>query len=337
MTNRFQKILVIGDGGWGTALSVLLTQKDRDVHQWSAFPEYASEMQRTRENKKFLPGIKLPRTLKISGLSEDIPRDIDLILSAVPTLYLRASLNKISVAISNKTAPVVSATKGIENNTLLRPSKIIRETLGKNHQVAVLSGPSHAEEVARKLPTTVVLGGTDAKTLDALQDLFTTDTFRVYTNTDMIGVELGGALKNVIAIAAGMSDGIGYGDNSKSALLTRGLVEMARLGVKLGGRRQTFFGLAGLGDLMTTCFSPYSRNRAVGESVGRGKRLEEILSSSEMVPEGVWTVRSVMALAKKHKVEMPITEQLYKVLFEGLRPETGVKMLMGRKSKSECE
>ncbi len=337
MTNRFKKILVIGDGGWGTALAILLAQKGCDVYQWSAFPEYAAEVQRTRENKKFLPDIKLPRALKISGLSEDIPQDINLIVSVVPTLYLRASLNKISVAICSNTAPVVSATKGIENSTLMRPTKIIREALGRNHQIAVLSGPSHAEEVARKLPTTVVIGGPDAKLLGEIQALFSTDTFRVYTNTDMLGVELGGALKNVIAIAAGMSDGIGYGDNSKSALLTRGLVEMSRLGVKLGGRRQTFFGLAGLGDLMTTCFSPYSRNRAVGESVGRGKRLDEILSSSEMVPEGVWTVRSVMALAKKHKVEMPITEQLYKVLFEGLPPKTGVKMLMSRKSKSECD
>ena len=224
MAERFEKILVIGDGGWGTALAVLLAQKGCDVHLWSAFPEYAAEVHRARENKKFLPEIKLPRSLHVSGLPEDIPHDIDLIVSAVPTLYLRASLNKISVAICHNTAPIVSATKGIENSTLARPTKIIRDTLSKNHKIAVISGPSHAEEVARKLPTTVVVGGPDVALLKSLQRLFSTETFRVYTNSDMAGVELAGALKNVIAIAAGMSDGIGYGDNSKSALVTRVLV-----------------------------------------------------------------------------------------------------------------
>ena len=334
MGERFENILVIGDGGWGTALAVLLAEKGCRVYQWSAFPEYAKEVQRTRLNKKFLPGVKLPRKMRISGLVEDIPRDIGLIVSAVPTLYLRSSLNKLAVAL-NGGAPVVSGTKGIENSTLLRASQIIHETLGARRSIAVISGPSHAEEVARHLPTSVALGGKNPGLLRALQRLFSTNHFRVYTNSDITGVELGGALKNVIAIAGGMSDGLGYGDNSKSALLTRGLVEIARLGVKMGGRRQTFFGLAGLGDLMTTCFSRHSRNRAVGESIGRGKRLDKILSNSEMVPEGVWTVRSVVDLARKYRVEMPITEQVYKVLFEGLKPEEGVRRLMTRKFKSE--
>jgi len=334
MGGHYENILVIGDGGWGTALALLLAGKGCRVLQWSAFPEYGKEVQRSRVNSKFLPGVKLPGNIRVSGLVEDIPRDIDLIVSAVPTLYLRSCLNKIAVALSGR-APVVSGTKGIENNTLMRPSKIIHEILGRHRRIAVISGPSHAEEVARNLPTSVAIGGRNAELVKALQGLFSTAHFRVYTNSDIAGVELGGALKNVVAIAAGMSDGLGYGDNSKSALITRGLIEMARLGVKMGGRRQAFFGLAGLGDLMTTCFSQYSRNRAVGESIGGGKRLEEFLSETEMVPEGVWTVRSVVDLSRKYGVEMPITEQVFKVLFEGKKPEDGVMELMRRKFKSE--
>ncbi len=336
MSARYENILVIGDGGWGTALALVLAGNGCKIHQWSAFPEYAREVQRTRTNKKFLPGVKLPRSITVSGLAEDIPDRIDLIVSVVPTLYLRSSLNKIAVAINGE-APVVSGTKGIENSTLLRPTAIIREALGGHREIAVLSGPSHAEEVARKLPTTVAVGGKNERFLKDLQSLFAADYFRVYTNNDMAGVELGGALKNVIAIAAGMSDGLGYGDNSKSALIARGLVEMARLGLKMGGRRRTFFGLTGLGDLMTTCFSSFSRNRAVGEKIGTGKKLDEVLSDSEMVPEGIWTVRSVMDLAKKFKVEMPITEQVHRVLFDGMKPEDGVMELMRRKFKSEFE
>ena len=329
---KFQNILIIGDGGWGTALSIMLHRQGRKVTLWSAFPEYAAEMSRTRENRKFLPGVKLPEAIRLTGDVSDAGGDMDLVLSVVPTVYLRKCISGLRGSVPR--VPVVSCTKGIENGTLLRPSEILREILAPP-KLAVISGPCHAEEAARGLPASYVAASEDAKFADEVQELLNSERFRVYTNRDVVGVELGGALKNIMAIAAGMCDGLRFGDSAKAALVSRGLVEMTRLGVALGGRRETFAGLAGLGDLLVTCYSGYSRNRSVGEKVAGGRSLQEVLSETEMSPEGVWTVRSAIALAKKKNIEMPITEQVHAVLFEGRAPLDAVKELMLRPMKSE--
>jgi glycerol-3-phosphate dehydrogenase (NAD(P)+) len=325
------KILVIGDGGWGTALSIMLNAKGCNVTLWSAFPDYAAEMTRTRENRKFLPGVKLPDAIKITGDIDDAS-DVELIFSVVPTVYLRATLNRLKDRLPK--APIVSGTKGIENDTLLRPSEIISEIIAPP-RLAAISGPCHAEEAARGLPASYVAASEDMNFAAAVQQLLNSERFRVYTNPDLVGVELGGALKNVIAISAGMCDGLGFGDSAKAALVTRGLVEMTRLGIAMGGKHETFAGLAGLGDLLVTCYSKYSRNRSVGEKVARGRTLNDVLAETEMAPEGVWTVKSALALAKKMKIEMPITEQVHAVLFDGRAPLDGVKELMLRPTKSE--
>jgi len=328
----FKSILVIGDGGWGTALSILLRRRGCGVTLWSAFPKYAAEVQRTRENRKYLPGVTLPEGIAVTGDAADAGA-ADLIFSVVPTVYLRGTLERVKDALPRPVG-VVSCTKGIENETLLRPSQIIEEII-RPARLAVISGPCHAEEAARGLPASYVAASDDETFAREIQNLLTGERFRVYTNPDYTGVELGGALKNVMAIAAGMCDGLKFGDSAKAALVSRGLVEMARLGAAMGGRRETFSGLAGLGDLLVTCYSGYSRNRAVGEEVARGKTLAEILEATQMTPEGVWTVKSAVALAKKHDVEMPITEQVHAVLFENKDPMDGVKALMLRPTRPE--
>ena len=328
------KLLVIGHGAWSTTLAVLLAERGNDVSLWTLFAEQAETIARTRENARFLPGIAIPESIDVlSPTSGDID-PVDLAVVAVPTQYLRTWLTTLKPQLPPLPA-VVSGGKGIENDTLARPTEIIREVL-ETGGIAVLSGPSHAEEVSRGLPTTVVAASDDAGLSKRIQKSFSTERFRVYTSTDVTGVELAGALKNVIALSAGICDGLGFGDNSKSALMTRGLVEMARLGEAMGARRDTFAGLAGMGDLITTCTSPFGRNLAVGRALGAGETLEAIVERMKpVIAEGVASTRSVRALAVRHHVEMPITEQVHHILFEGKSPKQGVIDLMQRDLRPE--
>jgi glycerol-3-phosphate dehydrogenase (NAD(P)+) len=336
-------IAVIGDGGWGTALALLLDRNGHRVRIWGAFPDYVAEVRRRRENFKFLKGVQLPDSLELTAEPEEAIRGAALLVSAVPTRFLRGVLERFASVVGPK-LPVVSVTKGIEEATLWRPSQIIHAALDRHRnggmrgrRIAVLSGPSHAEEVARRLPTTVVTASRDPALAKRIQRLFMSDRFRVYTHDDPAGVELGGALKNVIALAAGICDGLGFGDNAKAALLTRGIVEIARLGAALGARRATFHGLSGMGDLITTCISPHGRNRYVGMEIGRGRSLEEVLAGMVMVAEGVFTTRAARMLARRHGVEMPITEEVFRVLFRGKSPARAVRDLMVRGRKAESE
>jgi glycerol-3-phosphate dehydrogenase (NAD(P)+) len=326
-------IAVIGDGGWGTTLALLLAGKGNRVRLWGAFPDYVEEMRQRRENVRFLPGVPLPVAIE---LTSELPTAVEgaaLLLLAIPSQFMRGVLRRLARSYTRGT-PIVSVAKGIENRTLLRPTQIVADVLGRVPVVA-LSGPSHAEEVARGLPATVTAASRSAALARRAQQLFMTDRFRVYTTTDVVGVELGGAVKNVVAIAAGICDGLGLGDNAKAALLTRGLAEMTRLGVALGARRDTFAGLAGIGDLITTCTSPYGRNRSVGIQIAQGKSLKDILAGMQMVAEGVRTTLSVRALARRHRVEMPIAAQVYQVLFRGKDPKTAVRDLMVRAARDE--
>ena len=325
-----KKIAILGDGGWGTTLAILLKNNGNHVTLWSPFDEYAGFLSRHRENKKFLPGIRIPKEIDIVS-SPDAVKKRDFYIIAVPCKYLRKTLTQFAGRING---PVVSVIKGIETTSLKRPSEMIRDVM-KGAKLAVLSGPTIAFEVARGLPTTCVVSSKDSAYAKELQEIFSNAQFRVYTSKDVTGVELGGALKNIIAIAAGISDGIGLGVNTKAAILTRGLVEISRLGVKMGAKKETFNGLSGVGDLATTCMSPYSRNRSLGEDIGKGKKLKEILDNTKMVIEGITTAKSAYALAKKYKVDMPITEQIYKVLYENKDPKIAVRDLMTRTPKSE--
>ena len=327
------RVTVIGDGAWGTTLASHLSGKGFQTTLWSAFPEYAAVMRRSRANTKFLPGIHIPEAVNIVSKDSGRLGEADLLVSAVPAQFLRAALTAVKSQLAN-VPDVVSVTKGIENETLMPPTQIIRQVL-RAQRVAVLSGPSHAEEVARGLPSTVVAASENQGLETEVQNIFNSERFRIYTSTDPLGVELAGALKNVIAIAAGICEGLGFGDNSKAALVTRGMVEIARLGQRMGARWDTFAGLAGIGDLITTCFSPYGRNRAVGLAIGKGKTLTEVLAGMEQVAEGVATTRSAVALGRKYGVEMPITSQLHAVLFQGVSPLAAVTALMTRQLRSE--
>ncbi len=318
----------------GTACAIVLAEKpEQRVSLWARNADHASEMVKTRENKRLLPGITIPDSVEVTSDIGAAVADSDLLVMAVPTAFLRNCLSEISVHLTDD-RPVVSVIKGIENETFQRPSEIIGEVLG-SRAVVSLSGPSHAEEITRRLPASVVAASGDLALARRVQQTFTTDRFRVYTNVDIIGVELAAALKNVIAIAAGICDGLGYGDNAKSALMTRGLVEMTRFGTSLGAEAQTFTGLAGMGDLITTCASPYSRNRKVGERLGAGETLEEILESMDAVAEGVWTTRSVHELAEQRGIEMPITAEVFSVLFEDKRAAEATNSLMMRPPRDE--
>ena len=327
------KAIVIGDGAWGTTLAMLLAAKGHDVSLWSAFPEYAEELARTRENRKFLPGVAIPESIRILSRASGPASPFDFAIAGVPTQYARTTLAAAREQIGQVPA-ALSVAKGIENETLLRPSEIVQAVL-EPERLAVMSGPSHAEEVSRGLPTTVVAASLERDFSRQIQRVFSTDRFRVYTSEDLLGVELAGALKNVIALAAGICEGLGFGDNSKAALITRGLVEIARLGEVMGARRSTFSGLAGTGDLITTCFSPFGRNLAVGQAIGRGQKLNDIIARMEPVAEGVATTRSARALAKRHHVEMPITEEVYQVLFNDKSPRQAVSDLMQRGLRPE--
>lgn len=283
-----------------------------------------------------MPGVRIPDEVEITSELEQVVENAEIIVIAVPSHVVR-SLTERMRSFSLQDKLVVSVAKGLENETLKRLSEVILENLPQlnSAQIVILSGPSHAEEVSRGVPTTVVAASESLESAKKIQRIFTTSTFRVYTNIDVIGVELGGSLKNIIAIAAGISDGVGYGDNTKAALMTRGLVEITRLGVAMGANPMTFAGLSGMGDLIVTCMSRYSRNRYVGEQIGRGRKLSEVLSEMVMVAEGVRTTKSAMALAEKYHVEMPITQQVYEVLFGNKDPQVAMSELMSRDLKVE--
>lgn len=330
---KIRNISIVGDGGWGTTLAILLSGKGHNVTLWGAFPEYVETVKAKRISVKFLPGVKIPHEVNITSSLNEAIDDKDMIVLAVPSQYMRSVLTRLTpYKLSGKV--FVSVTKGIENKTLKRMSEIAHELLG-NIEICVLSGPSIAREVVLGSPTTLVASSGNLALAKEIQEIFITDRFRVYTNSDITGVELGGSLKNIIAIAAGISDSLDFGMNAKAALLTRGLIEMARLGVAMGAKKDTFYGLSGLGDLTTTCISKYSRNHHLGEEIGKGKSLKEALKETEMVVEGVATTESAYELARKHKVEMPIINEIYKVLYENKDPKKGVHDLMTRSPREE--
>jgi glycerol-3-phosphate dehydrogenase (NAD(P)+) len=318
----------------GTALAVLFSKRVRSVQLWARDAGHAAELSRTRVNDRHLPGITLPDRVEVTPNACDATGGSDLIVAAIPSAFLRTTLAGLAERVPPR-IPVLSVVKGIENGTFARPSQIVVETLGPR-PVAILSGPSHAEELARGLPASVVVGSTDEGLNHAVRDALNQGMFRVYTNPDALGVELGGALKNILGIAAGICDGLGFGDNAKAALLTRGLVEIARFAVNLGAQPATFYGLAGVGDLITTCYSPYGRNRAVGERIGRGEPPDAVLAGMVNVAEGVPTARSVRDQARRRGVEMPITDEVEQILFHGKPPRDAVTDLMLRHPKDEA-
>ncbi|MFA5114711.1 MAG: NAD(P)H-dependent glycerol-3-phosphate dehydrogenase [Candidatus Omnitrophota bacterium] len=336
MSNKISslKIAVLGDGGWGTTLALLLENKGFRVTLWGAFEDYVSYLKAKRVNTRFLPGIRLPARLNITSDLEEALENKDLIVLAVPSQYMRRVLKKIESCGYPASAMYLSVTKGIEAGSLERMSEVIRGELG-NVRLAVLSGPTIAHEVARGIPTTAVIASPDRKLRRMLQDIFMTPRLRIYTNDDVAGVELGGSLKNVIAIACGISDGLGFGTNTKAAILSRGLAEISRLGKKMGAKAGTFGGITGLGDLVTTCTSPYSRNRYVGERIGRGETLEKISSKMRMVAEGIVTAKSAHALSARYRVDTPITKEVYRVLYRNKPPLRAVSDLMTRQKKEE--
>lgn len=326
---------VLGGGSWGTSLGILLTNKGYDMDMWVRSIKQVSEMNELRENKKYLPNVMLPDNFKVYDDIEKVIYNKSIILISVPTHGVRETLTMAKKYI-RKDQIIVNVAKGIENDTLLRISEIVKEILPENNY-AILSGPSHAEEVALNIPTTVVSASISKSIAEYVQDIFSTPSFRVYTNPDIIGVELGGSLKNIIALGAGISDGMNYGDNTKAALMTRGMIEMARLGTKLGAEPNTFSGLSGIGDLIVTCTSMHSRNRRAGILLGEGYSVDEAISKVGMVVEGIKTTKSAYKLAKKHSVEMPITEEIYNVLYNGYDVSKSVTKLMGRDKKHEME
>jgi glycerol-3-phosphate dehydrogenase (NAD(P)+) len=324
---------VLGDGAWGTAIALHLAQNPQHrVSLWSAREPSGRVLREMRVNP-LLPGVSIPPTVTLTTDVAQTVAGATLWVVAIPTAFLRDTLARVA-RLTGMPPEVLSLTKGLENGTFLRPSEIITELLGAR-QVAVLSGPSHAEEVSRGLPTSVAVASADYDLARRVQVAFTTDRFRVYTNLDLVGVELAGALKNIIGIAAGIADGLGLGDNAKSALMTRGLVEMTRFGVAHGAEPQTFMGLAGLGDLITTCVSRHGRNHLVGERLGRGEKLRDILAGMAMVAEGVNTTRSVHDRALNMGLDMPITAEIYRVLHEDKDPRAAVNDLMVRSPKGE--
>jgi len=328
------RVAVIGCGGWGTALALLLDSNGHHATIWGVEPDYVRSMREIRMNPRYLPGIEIPACV---GLTSDMAECVaggDVVVMATPTVYLRSVCERTSGHLSQGQL-IVNVAKGIEEGTQLLGSQIISDVCGEDLDLAGLYGPSHAEEVARGLPTTIVATSRAPELAVRVQRIFMGPTFRVYTNTDVLGVELGSALKNVIAIAAGMCDGLDFGDNAKSALLTRGLAEITRLGVAMGARAETFAGLSGLGDLITTCVSPYGRNRSVGMRIGRGETLDEILASMDQVAEGIRTTRSVCALADRYGVEMPISRAVHDVLFERKPPLEAGMELMQRAARPE--
>lgn len=328
------RFAVLGAGAWGTAIALVLARnQEHCVALWSARPEHGRLLEERRENTRLLPGVPIPANVLLTTDIAQAGASADLLIAAVPTAHLRATMARVSPALAAK-QPVLSLVKGIENATFRRPSEILTEVLGER-PIAVLSGPSHAEEVARGMPTSLVAASEDLGLARWIQERMSSERFRVYTNLDTIGVELAGALKNIIGIAAGICDGLGYGDNAKAALLTRGLAEMARFGIAHGAEAQTYWGLAGMGDLITTCFSKHGRNRAVGERIAKGEKPTAVVGGMEMVAEGVNTTASVFAKAMHMGLSMPITVEVHQVLFEGKNPRDAVNDLMLREPRHE--
>jgi glycerol-3-phosphate dehydrogenase (NAD(P)+) len=332
-----QNIAVIGAGSWGITLAIHLAQQGYRTKLWEFRADVAKRLVSERRSGAFLPGIVIPDAIVISSqLEEILSEETDMAVFVVPSHVLREVARKAGPHIRGEMV-IVSAVKGIENDTFKRMSEVLEEEIPQNVNVpvSVLSGPSHAEEVSRHLPTTVVAASVDQRTAESVQHVFFSERFRVYTNQDVIGVELAGALKNIIAIAAGISDGLGFGDNAKGALLTRGLAEITRLGVAMGAVPSTFAGLSGVGDVITTCLSRYSRNRNVGEEIGKGKTLSQVLEGMVMVAEGIMTTKAAHQLARRYRVEMPITMEVHAVLFEDKDPARAVNDLMMRAAKAE--
>lgn len=325
-------VAVIGSGSWGTTLANHLAIKGYDVSLWAYEEELADEIRRTGINSVYLPGVPLSNNIEATNNLEDALRQSRYILNVVPTQFTRSVFKEAEKFIL-KDAIIISASKGIEHGTLSTVSVILEDITGR--ETAVLSGPSFAEEVIKRLPTAVTIAARDSAKSLLLQDVFNTDYFRVYTNNDVLGVEIGGALKNVMAIASGISDGLGLGASARAALITRGLAEMTRLGIAMGAMEKTFGGLSGLGDLLLTCTGTLSRNYTVGYKLGRGEKLDDIVSGMKMVAEGVATSESAYELSKKHNIEMPIVEQIYKVVNEGKDPKDAVRELMTRTLKAE--
>lgn len=324
---------VFGTGGWGTCLAVLLAREGHQVTLWGHSAGCVAAVRRCRKNTKFLPGVAIPETVSITSDFKQAWQDPEFAVLAIPSEYLRQTLEP-AVKLPWEHAVVISAGKGIETGTLLTMSGVVRSIIPSGRIVA-LSGPAISYEVARGVPTAVVAASREISLAEKVQRLFSSESFRVYTSGDLMGVELGGSLKNVIAIACGVADGLGFGTNTKAALVTRGLAEMARLGVAMGAKKETFAGLSGMGDLVTTCFSPYSRNRGVGEELGKGVPLAKITKGMEQVAEGITTAKSAYSLSQRFKVEMPITWAVYRILYEGDPPKEMVRELMLRDPKPE--
>jgi glycerol-3-phosphate dehydrogenase (NAD(P)+) len=330
---NIQRTAIVGAGGWGTALAVLWSKKGNEIILWGHNPARTETVRTTRENSEYLPGIRLPETVTVTSDIADCAQ-ADLIVFVTPSTALRSVATQLRASLSGSKAVFLSGTKGIEHGTGLRMSQILGEIFPQN-TVAVISGPNLAMEVSRELPTASVLGCPVAECAEALQRHLGSERFRIYSSDETIGIELGGALKNVFAIPAGVSDGFGLGDNSKAALVTRSLAELLRLGTAMGGNPRTFYGLSGAGDLIATCFSQYSRNRRVGEKLGRGESLQQILAATHMVAEGIPTTKSAYECARKLKIDTPIIDQIYSVLYEGKRPDQAMQELLGRDQKAE--
>ncbi len=331
-----KKVGVIGAGAWGTALAVMLASKGLDVSLWMYEKDLAEETARTRENRVYLPGFSIPPSILVTSDMETAVRERTFLISVVPSHTLRSVASQYASFLSDD-AIIASASKGIENETLMLLSEVLKDILPPkfHNRLSFLSGPSFAKEVALKMPTAVALAVYDKAIGRLSQEILSTPYFRVYTNTDVTGVELGGALKNVIAIAAGVTEGLGFGHNTMAALITRGLAEMARLGAAMGANPATFSGLAGMGDLILTCTGGLSRNRTLGVRIGKGERLADILAGAKTVAEGVKTTKAARELARKHKVEMPIVEEVYRILYEDKDPRQAVSDLMNRGLKEE--
>ena len=329
------KITLCGGGSWGTAIARLLSNKGHELNFYIRNKEVIEDIRKNKENTKYLPGAKFEKGINLTNNLDSVLEDIEVFIIAVPTSSIREVLTSIKGKIS-KDVIIVNLSKGIEVESLDRISEISSEIL-KDHPFVALSGPSHAEEVGKDIPTTLVASSENLKVAQTIQHEFSTPIFRIYTNPDLVGVEMGGALKNIIALAAGMNDGLAYGDNSKAALMTRGIYEMSKLGISLGANPHTFNGLSGIGDLIVTCTSMHSRNRRAGILIGEGKSMEEACNEVGQVVEGVKTVKSAYKLAKLKNIEMPITNALYKVLYEGYDPNKAVYELMTRENKDEIE
>ncbi len=335
MSQKDTRITILGDGGWGTALSLILAERGHRIRLWGAFPDYVEQVRRKRENVKFLAGFKIPESVQLTSQLHEACAASDWIVLAAPTQHLRSVLKKIKKEhVSRKN--FVNVAKGIEIDSLKIPTQIVRDEMGAVRQ-CVISGPTLAREVALRLPTAASVASEDEGLVRLARETFSTETFTLFESHDVIGVEVGGAVKNVIAIAAGIVEGLGLGANTRAVLFARGTAEMARLGEAMGARRETFMGLSGLGDLATTCLSPQSRNRSLGEQIGKGRDLKKILKESEMVVEGVSTAKAAVRLAKKHKVVMPITEAVDAVLFHGKNPRKAVAEMLSRGPRRETD